>query len=205
MIISNLQLRADRVCSPKRRYILNRPAAQVLSGTITGDSTVKQIPLTQGKRTTVDDEDYSKLSKHKWCVSQSYCGDLTAIRRKGNVIIRMHRVIMNASRGMDIDHINHDTLDNRRCNLRICTRSQNQQNQLPLRGKTSRYKGVCFYKRDGKWQAYIKLNGKRYHLGYFNNEVDAAKAYDVKAKEFFGEFAYSNFGQIIATAKRKSK
>ncbi len=153
---------------------------------------MRKIKLTQGKFALVDADDYIELSGHKWCTSKSRCGDLTAVRRKSSAIVRMHREIMKAPKGMVVDHINHNTLDNRRCNLRLCTISQNNRNQHP-RGGSSMFKGVCFYKRDDKWQAYIRLDGKRHHLGYFSNEISAAEAYDAKAKELFGEFAYLNF------------
>lgn len=99
---------------------------------------------------------------------------------------------MNAPQEMDVDHRFHNTLDNRRCNIRTCTTAQNQHNQRKTRG-LSQYKGVSWHKTNKKWQALIRLNGQRIYLGYFNNEIDAAKAYDKKARELFREFAFTNF------------
>lgn len=91
------------------------------------------------------------------------------------------------------DHINHDTLDNRRDNLRICTVSQNNMNRKKSRKtQSSIYKGVCWYARSRKWIARIKYYETKYHLGYFDSEIEAAKAYNNKARELFGEFAKLN-------------
>ena len=97
--------------------------------------------------------------------------------------------------GLVVDHINHNTLDNRRKNLRLCTWAQNNQNRRPSKrkNKLSKYKGVSFYKKSKLYRALIWCNKKQYFLGYFKDETDAAKAYDKKARELFGEFAYLNF------------
>ncbi len=106
--------------------------------------------------------------------------------------IYMHRQIMHAPKGFDVDHRDHNTLDNRRSNLRVCTRSQNLQNKRP-QGGVSEYKGVRWHTQIRRWHARIKLNGKRTSLGCFTDEVKAAKAYDKAAREMFGEFACTNF------------
>ncbi len=103
----------------------------------------------------------------------------------------MHRQIMGAPAGMVVDHVNHKTLDNQRENLRVCTQSQNNANQRKTRG-ASRFKGVAWHKRTGKWHARIGKNGRRHHLGCFNNEALAAQAYNAAALEHFGEFALLN-------------
>jgi hypothetical protein len=105
----------------------------------------------------------------------------------------MHRYIMKVPKGLVCDHINHNGLDNRKSNLRICTRQQNTYNQRSQKGGSSKYKGVDWNKRQKKWRARIYYKRKFYYLGYFDNEVDAAKSYDKKAKEFFKEFACPNF------------
>jgi hypothetical protein len=101
----------------------------------------------------------------------------------------MHRLIMNAPIGYDVDHINHNGLDNRRCNLRVCTRTQNQANSKP-RKKSSKYKGVSWSNSENKWRAFIRINGKGKTIGRFDSELDAAEAYNNEAKKCFGEFAY---------------
>lgn len=114
-------------------------------------------------------------------------------RINGRVIHRsFHRMIMNASSGMQVDHINGDTLDNRRCNLRLCTCAENAQNRK-LQGGSSNFKGVHWYRRDKKWYAQIRVNKGLIHLGYFDDEEGAAFAYDVAARILFGEFARLNF------------
>lgn len=107
----------------------------------------------------------------------------------------LHRLVMLVFVGeseLDVDHINGDRADNRLENLRYCTRSQNQMNRISRYG-SSKYKGVCWCKDMGKWRCVVRKNGKRFNLGYFKNEKDAAFAYDLKAKELFGEFSRLNF------------
>ncbi len=93
--------------------------------------------------------------------------------------------------GKVVDHIDHDTLDNQRINLRICTRSQNGMNRKKDSG--IKFKGVTFHKRAGKFMAQIYMNGKKYYLGVFETPEEAAMVYDKKARELHGEFALTNF------------
>jgi hypothetical protein len=104
----------------------------------------------------------------------------------------MHREIIDAAPSLFCDHINHNTLDNRRCNLRLCTAAQNARNRLPGDNCTSSYKGVFWKKEKKKWCAKIRYNGEHIHLGYFDYEQDAAIAYDDMAIELFGPFACLN-------------
>ncbi len=101
---------------------------------------------------------------------------------------------MNDPKSKFIDHINHNGLDNRKANLRAVSMTQNNWNRRKQRGEfTSRYKGVHFDKESGKWGSSIKCKGKQIIIDWFDDEVSAAKAYDKKAKELFGEYAYLNF------------
>ena len=86
-----------------------------------------------------------------------------------------------------------DGLNNQKANLRICTRSQNKMNGKSYKNSSSKYKGIWWVKKNKKWRVRIRLNNKTIHLGYFKDETEAAKAYDSKAKELFGEFARLNF------------
>jgi hypothetical protein len=105
----------------------------------------------------------------------------------------LHQVLMGFP-GCQVDHINHDTLDNRRsANLRLATASQNQGNRKLQVGCASQYKGVCWHKNHNKWMSRITINKKVIYLGYFQDEIEAAKAYDEAAKIYFGEFALMNF------------
>ena len=107
-------------------------------------------------------------------------------------MISMHRIILDAPEGMYCDHKNHNGLDNRRCNLRLCTNAQNQYNRRLQTGCSSVYKGVCWNKEKKRWQAEIQFEGKAIHIGYYDYQIDAAIAYDDRALELFGEFAYLN-------------
>jgi len=159
---------------------------------------MKKIPLTQGKYTIVDDEDYESLSQHKW-YAKKQSGTYYAVRNvtvstKKQKTIRMHRVIMDAPSGMEVDHINHDGLDNRKSiNLRLCDKHGNQRNQRIRKGTTSKYKGVHWQKEGRLWVAQAKRDGKQYYLGCSKNEIVAAKKYDTFVKDHYGEYAYLNF------------
>ena len=97
---------------------------------------------------------------------------------------------MDASHGFDVDHINHDGLNNRRSNLRICSRSENLQNQRRRSDNRSGYKCVSFYKRTGKWRAYIMINGKETHLGYFDSPETAYMKYLEASEDLHGEYGF---------------
>ena len=158
---------------------------------------MKVIPLSQGKHAIVDAEDYVWLMQWKWTAHfLPETGGFYAVRsiakEKRRGLLHMHRVILVPNSGEEVDHRNHDTLDNRRSNLRICTSSQNKQNQRKQKGCTSKFKGVWRLK-SGLFRATCGARGTRRHLGYFREEIAAAKAYDAAAKERFGEFANLNF------------
>jgi len=159
-------------------------------------TTAKLIPLTQGKFAFVDAEDYIWLSQHKWCAVKSR-ETFYACRCKDGKSVSMHREIMGAPKGVMCDHRNHNGLDNRQGNLRLCTNAQNQYNKRPKKGCASRYKGVTLRRHCKRWRAKIGFKGKRIHLGDFEDEIKAALAYDDKAIELFGEFACLNFPERI--------
>lgn len=148
------------------------------------------IPLSNGEHAIVDDEDFELLCNHKWhIVTKGY-----AASRIDNHIIRMHRLILGLSYndGFQVDHINHNPLDNRKCNLRVCTDLQNCANRRRRRDNVSGYKGVRWNVPAKKWQARIQCEGRSYHLGIFNKIEEAVNAYNTKAHELFGEFAYTD-------------
>jgi len=151
---------------------------------------IKYISLTRGLWATVDAADFERLNKHHWYASPSASGKMYARRNTKTGTILMHREVMHAPEGMVVDHKDRHTLDNRPCNLRVCTPAQNEYNKAP-RGKRSKYKGV--YPDGDKWYALIKHQGVTYYLGTFEDEVEAAKARDRKAYELEGEYAYLNF------------
>ena len=151
----------------------------------------KLIYLTKGKVTVVDEDDYEELSKYKWYYHKGYAVRmLPPDEDKKRKMLFMHIQIIGKVDGLQTDHINRDGLDNRKDNLRHATASQNQWNQGPRKG-TSKYKGVSWSKIENQWCSQIQAN-KKIIIGYFDSETDAAKAYDEKSKELFGDFAYLN-------------
>ncbi len=160
---------------------------------------MKMIPLTHGKVALVDDQDYNWLSQFKWRAQKSgkRPDAFYAVRNitinKRRTTVQMHRQIMRPPKGLEIDHKNNNGLDNRRSNLRFCTRSQNMANSRGHSKRRSSFKGVSFHTQFKKWRAIITQNKKNHHLGFFKSQVQAAKAYDDRAKELFGRFACPNF------------
>lgn len=157
---------------------------------------MKSITLTQGKTALVDDGDYSQINQRKWKAKKGRNGNWYAERQNGHgKFITMHRLIMNAPLGVIVDHINGNGLDNRRENLRLCTNAQNLMNRGAQRNNTTGYKGVTWDRREKvkKYCAQIKFHKKTLRLGYFKTPEEAARVYDAKARELFGEFAVLNF------------
>lgn len=162
---------------------------------------MQTIQLTQGFVALVDDADYERVSAYKWrALVDKRRGKVYAARKtRGPHQIRrsvyLHRELLGITDpSIKVDHRNGNGLDNQRENLRACSTSQNNMNSRKRRdGLSSRYKGVCWHKRYGKFQAEIKLDGRSKYLGMFTDEIDAALAYDEAAREQFGEFACTNF------------
>jgi len=155
---------------------------------------MKFIELTKGKRAIVDDADYEWLSQWKWLYLSGYAARFK--RKNGNQEVKLiHREIMKAPKRKQVDHRNMNCLDNRRNNLRICTFSQNMRNRKKQKSGTSIYKGVSLNKKSGSWETSIRFDGKRVHIGSFNNEYYAGLAYDLWAVDIYGEFARTNFIQ----------
>ena len=154
----------------------------------------RRIPLTKNLFTLVDPEDYSALKKFKWSVIEK-SGIYYAVRYNRKKEIRMHRLITSAPNHLVVDHIDHNSLNNTKRNLRLCTLAQNSLNQKHRKNCSSKYKGVYFHKRDKKFYAQISHKGRSFHLGSFKDEKMAALVYDRKAEQLFGPFACLNFPQ----------
>lgn len=174
------------------------PLIAPCSGRSTAMPDVIRIPLGNGKVTIVDELDYPLVAPYKWYACRSFNTwyartSFSRFNQGTRKAIDMHALIVPCPPGMVRDHRNGDGLDNRRENIRICTQSQNQQNRAHVINNTSGFKGVTWHRQMGKWQAAIKHKNKSYHLGLFDLATDAARAYDRKARELFGEFARTNF------------
>lgn len=156
---------------------------------------MKEIPVYKKNQIVafaiVDDTDFEKLSSYKWTLqSRGYVKTWD-----GDKAVYMHRLILDCVHGEEIDHINKNKLDNRRGNLRLCTRSQNNANRniISERDNGSVYKGVRWDEDRKKFLARIGVNGKTINLGRYKNEIDAARAYDLAALKYYGEYASLNF------------
>src|ERR1017187_10410349 len=156
---------------------------------------IYQIALPCGRFALIDEQDFEDLRQFKWFSDvrkgQTYVHRNAGKGRKDRRIERLHRRIMQATKGQIVDHINGDGLDNRRCNLRLVTVSQNGHNTGPRVRNKSGYKGVSPYK-GGKWQAHLKVGGKRLYLGVFTNVKEAARAYNKAVYEYVGEHGRLN-------------
>lgn len=154
---------------------------------------MKKIKLTQGKYALVDDADFKWLNQWKWSLNSSGRSLFYAARSLNGKGIKMHRVIMNAPREKQVDHINGNGLNNQRKNLRLCTKLENSKNRRININNTSGYKGIIWYKKYNKWNVQISINGKRKNLGYFIKIKDAIKIYKNASNKYFGKFARINY------------
>lgn len=168
-----------------------------MPNSITDSTRYKRIPLSRGLFAIVDNDLFDYLNQWKWSAARNYGTVYYATRyarlNGKDTTVRMHRVIMNAPRGTQVDHINGNGLDNRRENLRFCTTKQNLRNRGKNSRNTSGYKGVSWAKHANKWNAQIVVNRKRINLGYYEDVKEAALAYDEAARKYHGEFCNTNF------------
>lgn len=157
------------------------------------------VDLPNGFRTQVDEADWlgQNLALYTWYARGRHDGKRYVVAKlwdyaaKKQKTLWLHRLILDAQTGQFVDHVNGDTLDNRRPNLRLCTNAENQQNSGPRKG-TSRFKGVSWINKRGKWRVSFNWQGQTYFCGYFADEVEAAKEYNRRASELCGGFARLN-------------
>lgn len=156
------------------------------------------VPLKNSGYAVIDDADLALVNQFRWYLRESTRTKYACRIGDG---IAMHRIILPLPKGLCVDHINHDGLDNRRANLRAATKQQNTRYSRKIFGH-SKFKGVSPRqdprKIKPKWHSRIYADGKSIHLGWFDSEIDAARAYDKKAKELFGVFAVLNFPEVAA-------
>lgn len=156
---------------------------------------MKTITLTKGQTALIDDRDYPLVSQHKWQARPDKNTWYASTSINGRTVL-MHRFILNPLPGFQVDHKDGDARNNRRSNLRLVTSQMNNWNRRPLKNRNTKYKGIDL--KQGKWRVQIHVDGKKIHGGYFLDEIEAAKAYDQKAFELFGKYAYLNFPELYS-------
>jgi hypothetical protein len=144
----------------------------------------------------ISPQDAPRVLLYKWSVTQGVRGRYPPYVLSTCRNAKLHRYILAAPAGVDVDHINGDPLDNCRENLRLVTARQNQANSRKRKEASSKYKGVAWHPVSGKWRAYIAPDGKQQHLGLFSDEMEAARAYDERARAVFGAHACLNLPQL---------
>lgn len=152
----------------------------------------KLIELSNNKVAIVDDNVFDSLSVYKWSFNGRYAHRSKWLKGGKTKHFYMHRDIMSPPDGYDTDHVNGNKLDNRKCNLRVCTRSQNNANMGKPSHNTSGYRGVSWDKRANKWLAKLTCDSKAILSKHFDNKMDAVNAYNLAMINVFGSFAKLN-------------
>jgi len=156
----------------------------------------KEIILTQGKVAIVDNEDYDYLNQFKWYASNKngkfYVQKKITVSKNKTTCISMHRFIMKPNKGMVIDHLDGNPLNNKKNNLRICTHAENMRNSKIRINNKSGYKGVSYQENSNNYRASIRFNNIKINIGDFIDPIDAARAYNAAALKYHGEFAHLN-------------
>lgn len=181
--------RGTRSCGCEWRVRRPRPI------NLNGDGTAT-VPLTRGMVAVIDEADAERVGMYSWHArksNQTHYATTTVYEGGVRLNIHMHQLVMSVGPESLVDHHDGNGLNNRRGNLRVCNQSQNLGNRRKFAG-TSRFKGVSWSSSKGKWRANVKsrVKGVNMHLGYFDVEEDAARAYDNAARSLWGEFARLN-------------
>jgi hypothetical protein len=152
---------------------------------------LKEIVLRCGNTTIVDDEDYEKYNANRWHIDKEGCVARRSLAKGKWTRILLHRLINQTPAHLDTEHINGNKLDNRKSNLRSCSHSESEIKKPKVRGGSC-FKGVSWHRASSRWQVSIQKDGVKYDLGLFDNEVDAARAYNLVAERLYGDRAYRN-------------
>lgn len=158
---------------------------------------MKKVKLTQRKYTLIDDRDFKKVNEYKWCATKGGSNIFYAVRRltisKNKIrLFYLHHAILGKKKNKVVDHINGNSLDNRRSNLQFVTYSQNSMKRHNRSHNKSGYRGVYLHNRGNRWIAQIRLKNKSFYIGSFINKKDAALAFNKMAKKFYKKFAVLN-------------
>lgn len=188
LVVTGKSLRSGntRTCGCSRRDPRVAPEPAPVHG-------ARWVPLSKGFFALVDEADYEAVSAHYWSAGNMLGGHPYPCRRVDGDAIYLHRVLARAGPSDFVDHINGDILNNRRANLRLCTKKENLRNRRKRAGCLSPYKGVV-RTRGGRWEARVTVDGKAIYAGSYATDADAARAYDAAALKHFGAFARLNFG-----------
>jgi len=151
------------------------------------------IRLRGGAMTYLDDADYDRAQAYRWHKTSNGYVAGSVVEQGARKRVYLHRWLLDAQPGQLVDHIDGNPLNNRRSNLRLATRSQNQANRRRNRSSRSRYKGVTWHTRQQRWMARLQVNGRRITIGYYADPLQAAYEYDAFARTYFGEYARVNF------------
>jgi len=167
---------------------------------------MREIALTQGKFALVDEDDFEWLNQWKWFCNMGYARRKAKTVNGGRQTIHMHREILRSPPKSSGDHINGNTLDNRKINLRESSVIENCRNRRLNKNNSSGFKGVYFDYESGKWKAQIGVFPKRINLGRYLSATDAAEVYDIAAFHLYGDFANYNFpnGENLCRSQKKN-
>lgn len=154
--------------------------------------------LVDSKPVLIDEQDAHLLDEYNWHIEPTlgYVRAYNPVSKRSNIksqYVFLHNLILPPPPGLEVDHQDVNPRNNTRANLRLATRSQNHANRRKFRNASSQYKGVSLVKASGRWACVMKIGRKAVHLGTFDHEADAARVYDAKARELYGEFARVNF------------
>jgi hypothetical protein len=154
---------------------------------------MKSITMTNGVRTIVDDDMHEMYGKYNWTQhTKGFACRSMKMEGKWKTVF-LHRLVMNVPQGKEVDHINGDRLDNKKSNLRICSREDNAKNRMKRYDSQQPFKGIRL--RKGRWEVNLQCDKKAYYLGRYNTAIEAAKVYDKYAKKYFGQFARFNLNE----------